>query len=186
MAQITKSQLVDLLKSTTAETLTIKSRKEHKMNKTNNPFYHKEGRSWVADNFVEKESISEFDFGGASYEQRVNEKLAENGIEGKFESAPLSWGNWLVNGRVIENGQKLYVRCYVKHDSKPIVNYYVDGTPASATQLASIKEFTAEKSVSAKQANEGLLEESQQVIPNNIDFDNIVEITFDGTTYTLA
>ena len=41
---ITKSDLVQLLASTNAVEITIVQRGECKMKKTNNPFFHKEGR----------------------------------------------------------------------------------------------------------------------------------------------
>ena len=185
MAQkITKNDLVQILAGTNASEIIIVSRGEAKMNKTNNPFYHKEGRSWVPDYVVEKESKTTYDFGG-SYEERVNEALVADGSAGTFKTSELTWGEWAVQGRIIKNGDKLYVRVYVNRDNKPEVRYFVDGKEATPQQKEMIRDFTPEKGGSAKQANEGLSEE-KQVIPNNIDFDKIITIEVDGTEYEIA
>jgi hypothetical protein len=184
---ITKSDLVQLLASTNAEEITVKQFGECKMKKTDNPFFHKEGRSWVPDHKVEKESLTTYDFGGASYEERVNEALVADGSTGTFKGGSLSWGEFVkgAEGRVIEYNGEYYVRCYVKNDLKPQVRYFVDDADATADQIKIIKEFTADKTGSAKQANEGLAED-KQVIPNNIPFSKIVTIEVDGTEYAIA
>lgn len=184
MKTISKNDLVKLLESTTTEELTIISRSEAKMNKTNNPFYHKEGRSWVADHLVEKEAESTYDFGG-SYEKRVNEALVADGSTATFESEGLKWGSWLVKGKVIEHNGKLYVRCYVKNGVATRYSYLVDGRPATDSELENIKEYSPEHKESAKQSEAGLLV-GKQIIPNNVDFDNIVSISFDGEDYEIS
>lgn len=184
MKSISKSDLVKLLGATSVNEVIIIQRGECKMNKTNNPFYHKEGRSWVADYDVEKESRSVYDFGG-SYEDRVNEALVADGSNGTFKAGALAWGEWEVQGRVIRNGEKLYVRVYVKNDSKPDVSYFVNGKAATKEQIAIIRDFTPEKKASSKQLEEGLAEE-KQIIPNNVDFDKIVSIEIDGIEYTIS
>ena len=184
---ITKSDLVQLLASTNAVSVTIVSRSECKMNKTNNPFYHKEGRSWVADNLVEKECKTTYDFGSVSYEDRVNEALVADGSTGTFKGGSLAWGEFVkgAEGRVIEYNVKYYVRCYINKKNKPEVSYFVDGHAATDAQVKSIKEFTPDKGGSAKQANEGLAEENQ-IIPNNVGFDKIITIEVDGVEYKIA
>lgn len=183
---ISKSDLVQLLASTNAESVTIIQRGECKMNKTNNPFYHKEGRSWVPDFNVEKESKTVYDFGG-SYEERVNEALVADGSAGTFKGGSLSWGEFVkgAEGRVIEYNGNYYVRCYINNDNTPEVRYFVDGKDATDAQVKDIKAFTPEKGGSAKQANEGLAE-NKQVIPNNIPFDKIISIEVDGVEYTIS
>lgn len=187
MAQIiTKQNLVQLLATTSATSLTIVQRGECKMNKVNNPFYHKEGRSWVADYNVEKESKTVYDF-GKSYEVLVNEALVADGSAGTFKSGSLAWGEYVkgAEGKVIEYNGKYYVRCYINKNNKSDVSYFVDGKAATDKQIESINEFTPKKSCSAKQTNEGLAED-KQVIPNNVDFDKIVTIEVDGTEYEIA
>lgn len=186
VTKINKSDLIQLLSSTSAESITILQRSECKMNKTNNPFYHKEGRAWVPDCLVEKESKTTYDFGG-SYEERVNEALVSDGSAGTFKAAGLTWGEFVQgsNNRVIEYNGKFYVRCYINRDNTSEVSYFVDGVPATDQQVADIKAFTPEKKESAKQANEGLTAE-KQIIPNNVSFDNILVIEIDGTEYEIS
>ena len=186
MKTISKIDLVQLLSATNANSVTIVQRGECKMNKTNNPFYHKEGRSWVPDFNVEKESKTTYDFGG-SYEERVNEALVADGSAGTFKGGSLAWGEFVkgAEGRVIEYNGKFYVRCYINRGNAAEVHYFVDGKAATEEQIKDIKEFTPDKGGSAKQANEGLAEE-KQVIPNNVDFDKIISIEVDGVEYTLS
>ena len=188
MAQnITKSELVKLLANTNAVEITIVQRGECKMNKTNNPFFYNEGRSWDADYNVEKESKTTYEFGGASYEERVNEALVSDGSAGTFKGGALTWGEFVkgAEGRVIEYNGKYYVRCYINSANKSEVRYFVDGKDATEQQIKDIKDFTPNKVGSAKQANEGLSED-KQVIPNNVDFDKIITIEVDGVEYTIA
>ena len=53
--KITKGQLQAMLENIQGETeITVTVKGEAKMNKTNNPFYEKQGRAWVAKDNVEK------------------------------------------------------------------------------------------------------------------------------------
>ena len=184
--KVSKEELIVLLCMTNASEVTILSRSEAKMNKTNNPFYHKEGRAWVADHVVEKESKVVYDFGG-SYEERVNEALSEHGKDSSFNSGGLSWGSFVNGGegRVIEYNGTYYVRCYLNKNNKSEVRYFVDGVEATSEQERQIKDFTPTRGGSSKQANEGL-SEGEQIIPNNISFDKILTIEIDGTEYEIA
>ena len=182
--QISKKDLQSMLEAIESETtITIVMKNEAKLNKTNNPFYEKQGRSWVAKDIVEKISTTEYAFGG-SYEERVNEALVADGSEGTFKSASLPWGKWIVEGKTIENNGKVYARCYIVEGQTSVldVDYTVNGKPATDEQIETIKKFSPERKPSAKQEAEGL-ERGKQVIPNNIDLDKIVTITIDGIEY---
>ena len=183
MEKVSRERLVELLTSTNASSVTIVSVADAKMNKTNNPFYHKEGRAWVADKVVTKRSETTYNFGG-SYEARVNEALVADGSTATFKSGALAWGEWLVEGKVIQYNGEFYVRVYVNRDNTSNVTYFVDGKEATESEVKTIKEFTPEKGASAKQTNEGLAEE-HQIIPNNIAFSKIESITIEGVAYTL-
>ena len=64
--QITKVQLQAMLENIQGEiTVTVTVKGEAKMNKTNNPFYEKQGRAWVAKDNVEKIQKSVYAFGGS-------------------------------------------------------------------------------------------------------------------------
>jgi hypothetical protein len=182
--QISKNDLIQLLDKTSAETITIVQRREAKMNKTNNPFYHKEGRKMVPDYKVEKQSKVTYLYGGGSYEERVNEALRADGSTNEFTGSGLRWGEWFIQNKVILYQGQFYVRAYVDKGNTPDVEYFVDDKPATEQQIKDIKEFEIESSGSAKQANEGLSEE-KQIIPNNIRFDTIVTIEIDGTEYEI-
>ena len=181
--KITKDELVAILDKSNASEISVVTYGEAKMNKKGNPFFRKEGRSFVPVNEVTKRSSITYDFGG-DYENRVNEALVADGSNGTFKAGGLTWGEWEVFGKVIKNGEKLYIRCYVNRDKQNVVTYYVDGVEATDEQKSTIKEFTPEKTESAKQTNEGLSAD-KQVIPNVVDFDKLESIEIDGVVYTL-
>lgn len=130
----------------------------------------------------------EYGFGG-SYEQRVNEALAENNIEGEFKSQPLKWGKWVegAEGAVISHTKdgvdKLYMRCYVKADGVKSNEYFVNGKSATESEIETIKQFAPNRTKDCSTQSEVGLEQGKQVIPNVVDFDNIIAITIEGVTY---
>lgn len=184
--QVSKQELSQILASTDETEITVTTRGEAKLNKTDNPFYEKQGRVWVAKDLVEKIATSQYAFGG-SYEERVNEALVADGSNGTFKAAALPLGEWEAEGKVIRHNGKLYARCYIVEGSgqRVEVRYEVNGQPATDEQVKTINEFTPSRKPSAKQEAEGL-EQGKQVIPNNIDFDKIVEITVGDETYTVG
>ena len=185
--QITKVQLQAMLENIQGEiTVTVTVKGEAKMNKTNNPFYEKQGRAWVAKDNVEKIQKSVYAFGG-SYEERVNEALVSDGSAGDFKAASLPWGEWIVEGKTISHNGKVYIRCYIVEGQTEIlsVDYLVNGKEATAEQVQAIKDFTPEKKPSAKQEAAGL-ESGKQVIPNNIDLDKVVCVEIGGTIYEIV
>ena len=184
--KITENDLIQLLDKTSAETITIVSRSECKMNKTNNPFYKKEGRKWVPVNKVEKQNVITYLYGGGTYEERVNENLKADGSTNVFESKGLTWGEWFILNKIIKYGANFYVRCYLDINNKGTKEYFVDGKPATKEQLALIKEWEIkDKDYSERQLTEGLSAD-KQVYPQSVKFDNIVTIEVDGVEYELA
>lgn len=181
--KITKEELSAILTKSTANEISVVTYGEAKMNKKGNPFFAKEGRSFVAVNEVTKRTKVTYDFGG-DYETRVNEALVADGSNGTFNASGLPWGEWAEYGKIIRNGEKLYIRVYINRDNKAETTFYVDGKQATDEQVNTIKEFTPEKKEKAKQANEGLVAE-KQVIPNVVDFDKIESIEIDGVEYEL-
>lgn len=181
--KVTKQDLVNILvmAMATAESVEVQTYSVAKMNKRNNP---------LSNERVMRLQTIEYGFGG-SYEQRVNEALAENNIEGEFKSGGLKWGKWVegAEGAVISHTKdgvdKLYMRCYVKHNGVKSTEYYVNGKPASEMQESTIIEFTPNRTKDCSTQSEAGLEKGKQVIPNVVDFDNIITITIDGTTYEL-
>lgn len=127
---------------------------------------------------------------GKSYEQRVNEALAENNIEGEFKAKELPWGKWLSKeamGAVISHTKdgvdKLYMRCYIKDNGVKSTEYYVNGKPATQSEINTIKEFTPNANKNSGTQSAVGLEQEKQIIPNVVDFDKIITITIEGVTY---
>jgi hypothetical protein len=179
--KVSKQDLVDILvkASATAESVKVQTYSVAKMNKRDNP---------LKDERVNKLQTVEYAY-GKSYEQRVNEALVENGKEGSFESKELPWGHWLkgAEGSVISHNKKgedkLYLRCYVKKDVEPTIEYYVNGKSATEDELATIKKFTPSRTKDSSTQSEAGLETEKQVVVNAVDFDNIITITIEGVTY---
>ena len=179
--KVTKQNLVNILVKAmaTAESVEVQTYSVAKMNKRNNP---------LSNERVMRLQTIEYAFGG-SYEQRVNEALAENNIEGEFKSQPLKWGKWVegAEGAVISHTKdgvdKLYMRCYVKDNGVKSTEYYVNGKPATQSEVDTIKEFTPSRTKDSSTQSEVGLEQGKQVIPNAVDFDNIITITIEGVTY---
>ena len=171
--EIKRDNLVEILSGTGATQISVVTRKSADLKKRNNPLY----------GCVEKIVSATYDFGG-DYENRVNEALDASGINAEFKSGKLLWGVWKVVGRVIEHNGKLYVRGYRTDDVK--VEYIVNGVSATPEEIATIKEFSkGGSSVVGTQSAMGL-NESEQVKPVAIDFDTIVTIEIDGTSYSIA
>lgn len=124
---------------------------------------------------------------GYSYQNAVNNRLDKAGVEGEdFKSQPLAWGEWAVVNKIIAHKGKYYARCYANPNSgnKTSVSYFVNGIPATESELATIKQFeqTSESS-SSRQAEAGLTE--NQVKPMNIDFGTIEGLKVNGTEYSV-
>ena len=186
--EITKEQLRDLLEKTDATRLQILFRGEVKMNKTNNPFYKKEERSWVAKDIVEKQTLAEYEFGGDDYEERIIEAFIQDGSAGGIRADKLPWGEWSVFNKVIEYKGNYYVRCYV-NQSNPLdssVSYYVNGKRATEDEVETIKKFTPNKPEGSKRQFDEGLDYGKHIIPLNIDFGKIIQIKVGETTYTIV
>ena len=186
MKTINFAELINLVANTNATNIVMFVQSEVKMNKTNNPFYHKEGRAWVADEVVEKLVQQRYMF-GIDYQTRVNSALVVEGEAPTFKADKLPWGEWEIANKVIRHNGKYYLRTYVDRVHPDTISsvFFVDGNFATPDEIATIKEFTPTKSGSARQANEGLAED-KQVIPNNVDFDKIISIEIEGVTYNVA
>ncbi|MCQ2739794.1 MAG: hypothetical protein MJ237_06160 [bacterium] len=115
-----------------------------------------------------------------SYENAVaNRASKEQGEKVEFTAMSLPWGKW-VDGQVnklIENKGALYVRYYGLSGASIDVQYFVDGKPATAEQIAKIKQYT-EREPSARQTEAGLTE--NQVIARCVALANIISISVNG------
>ena len=184
--QITQEQLTNILSTLpTPCTLTITTNGEVKMNKKDNPFYVKEGRSFVPVNEVTHETTADYNFGW-NYEQKVNESLAKNPENNsqEFKTKSLLWGEWFLQDKIIKYNDKFYLRVYPDKNSKTKTNYFVDKKPANDEQTILIKNLKNSSGGSAKQKSMGI-EDENLVIPNNICFDNISEIIINNISYKI-
>lgn len=174
---ITQEKLRDLLIDSEPQNIDLVTVTDAGLRKTGNP---------LKTNKVEKKTVGRFMF-GTSYIEQVNEALKNEGIDKKYESKPLPWGQWVEGGenKVIENKSKLYLR-YYPTDSIAEVNYMVDGQPATKEQLEIIKNFLPNKksSTSSTQSEAGLSKE-KQIVPLVVSFDSIKSIAINSIEYKL-
>jgi hypothetical protein len=117
---------------------------DHKMNKRNNPLF---GR-------VKKLSGWGFDTNG-DYAHKVNLQREREGLSADFEALP-TWAekiNDIIYRHKTET-EKLYMSVFPSVNFGTFVSYFVDGRPATESEMATIREFTPEKSESSRQGTE--------------------------------
>lgn len=183
--QVTKEQFVELMKTTTANEIKISKLAEANLNKKDNPFYQKEGRSFVPVKKVEKRSIGTYSY-GYDYQSKVNEALVAEGKEAEFKAESLPWGEWETPNKIIAHNGKKYIRCYQQDDATTEVEYIVDGQPATDEDIKTIKQFEQHKSGGSNKQSEAGLEQPKQVKPQNVCVDNIEWAEVDGVKYEIA
>lgn len=121
---------------------------------------------------------------GWSYENSVNNRLQAQGDARTFVAEKLPYGDWVkgMENKVILHKGEFYMRAYKMNNAKSIVEYFVNGVPATATQVALLKaKEAAAKKPSNTQSAEGLF--VNQVRPFNIKFDNVLELKVSGEIY---
>ncbi len=112
------------------------------------------------------------------YETAVNNRLEKQGKARSFNANSLPYGSWLYPNKVIEYNKGgetlLYVRFYGVKNHYPDATYYVNGRPATDSEVATIKAWQATLSKgSATQAASGLT--TNQVEPRSLELENILE-----------
>lgn len=209
--KVTKQDLVNILATTTAESVEVQTYSVAKMNKTRAMVddYGNEVTETVFDKKTNTEKVkvvkernplefdrvnklvtAEYSFGG-NYQDRVNEALNESGKEANFESKELQWGKFVkdTNGRIIEHTKdgeyKLYVRCYPTDNGIISTEYYVNGKSATDKQISIIKGFAPAKTTDCSTQSKAGLEAEKQVKVANIDFNSIITIKVDDVVYEL-
>lgn len=108
-----------------------------------------------------------------SYSNAVNNRLEKQGDDRSFTSKPLPWGNWFIPNKVIEHKGNYYLRYYLMKGKELNETYFVNGRPATQSEIDIIKEYD-KPSTSATQTAVGLLE--NQVEPKVVRFENIVSL----------
>ena len=183
MKIINSSELIEILKATSAEEITLTTSTEVKMNKR--------GNSLVENgNKVTKTTSASYQFGG-SYEERINESL-DSSIG--YKAKPLPWGSWVngAEGKVITHTKtdkegnettNFYLR-YYNATSEVSTTTFVDGEFATSEQMKIIEQFTPKKKES-KVVTESGAEVENKVKTNVVNFANIDTIEIDGEVYKL-
>lgn len=184
MKIINSAELIEILKATSAEEITLTTSTEVKMNK--------KGNSLVENgNKVTKTTSASYQFGG-SYEERMNESLD---VSIGYKAKPLPWGSWVdgAEGKVItytktdkegNESTNFYLR-YYNATSEVSTTTFVDGEFATGEQVKIIEQFTPKKKES-KVITESGAEVENKVKTNVVNFANIVTIEIDGEVYKVA
>ena len=181
MKIVNSEELIEILKATSAEEITLTTSTEVKMNKR--------GNSLVENgNKVSKTTSATNQFGG-SYEERINESI-DSSIG--YKAKPLPWGSWVegAEGKVITHTKtdkegnettNFYLR-YYNATSEVSTTTFVDGEFATSEQMKIIEQFTPKKKES-KVVTESGAEVENKVKTNVVNFANIVTIEIDGEVY---
>ena len=181
MKIINSAELIEILKATSAEEITLTTYTEVKMNKR--------GNSLVENgNKVTKKTSATYQFGG-SYEERINESI-DSSIG--YKAKPLPWGSWVegAEGKVITHTKtdkegnettNFYLR-YYNATSEVSTTTFVDGEFATGEQMKIIEQFTPKKK-ETKLVTESGAEVENKVKTNVVNFTNIVTIEIDGEVY---
>ena len=184
MKIVNSEELIEILKATSAEEITLTTSTEVKMNKR--------GNSLVENgNKVTKTTSATYQFGG-SYEERINESI-DSSIG--YKAKPLPWGAWVngAEGKVITHTKtdkegnetiNFYIR-YYNATSEVSTTTFVDGKFATDEQMKIINQFTPKKKES-KVITESGAEVENKVKTNVVNFANIVTIEIDGEVYKVV
>ena len=185
MKTINSKELIEILKTTSAEEITLTISTEVKMNKR--------GNSLVENgNKVTKTTSASYQFGG-SYEERMNESLDSS--LGGYKAKSLPWGSWVdgAEGKVITHTKtdkdgnettNFYLR-YYNATTEVTSTTFVDGKFATCEQMKIIEKFTPKKK-EAKIITESGVEVESKVKTNVVNFANILTIEIDGELYKVA
>ena len=149
--------------------VTITTKTEPKMNKTNNPYF---GR-------VEKVKTSHNVALGRDYAAKVNKDLEAHGLEPNFKAQKASGRSPLGTDLLFEvkdtDPNICYIRVMYNKNSKSTEEFYLDNRLATPEEVASIKEFLPKSSAPKKQMACGLAEEDcERIVCYKLD--SIVEI----------
>ena len=185
MKTINSKELIEILKATSAEEITLTISTEVKMNKR--------GNSLVENgNKVTKTTSASYQFGGA-YEERMNESLDSS--LGGYKAKSLPWGSWVdgAEGKVITHTKtdkegnettNFYLR-YYNATTDVTSTTFVDGKFATGEQMKIIEQFTPKKK-ETKVITESGVEVESKVKTNVVNFANILTIEIDGEVYKVA
>lgn len=184
--KITRQQFIDIVAATKADKIVVRYESDVKMNKKDNPFFHKEGRSWIPDHAVTKVSTSQYLF-GKNYSQAVNEAAkaaTEKDVDFKAKDSYLET---VIPDKLYKSktDDKLYLRVMPDSSSEfvPTYEYLVDGKPADEAQMKIIDEWETKRDHAVHTQEAVGIEDFVRVF--NYKLENIKAVSIDGETYEL-
>lgn len=170
-------KLIDTLKHTSADTITVTYRSEIKTPRT----------CELHDSFCEKEVTCKYAIGNDSYADRVNDILADKGESRSFRSGRLPFGEWekgCVNKVIVNpSTNEHYIRCYDIPGEKPTNRtYYVDGRLATSDEIDILKGLSRPDYNSNRQSDAGI-DKKEQIKTRTLKFSNITYIEVGGVVF---
>lgn len=177
MPQITTTALREMLENNPkCQIGTVTYETTPKMNKTGNPYWVPEMKSWR----VRKRSRVNTVMGSFDYENVVNRARIREGKEANFEAQERQWGEKLACGLVFNKG-KYYLSLICLKTIKPHTIYYLDGVEVNdENTLASIKSFIVESKPAVNQ------ELDKDIVYRNVALDNVLQMAIDGQIYDVV
>lgn len=176
--------LISALKNTNAETIELVTRTPVKMNKKKNPYYERR---------VERVTEGEYKF-GSSYTALMNESIDTSTGASEYKTSKLPWGQWLegaenkiiVYTKTDEEGNETtsyYLRYYNAVNKLVGMKYLIDDVEATKFEIDTIHSFEPKKKAVPKTQSEHGLTESNRVMVQLVNFDNIQKIVVDGVVF---
>ncbi len=123
---------------------------------------------------------------GANYQSSVNREATRQGGLPEFQADSLPWGKWLIPGKVIEHGKRLYLRTQCtpgqrRKQPARVLDYRNEW--GQFIERADAQAFITTRKESAKQ--QGATGINKTIWVSNYAFDSIRKIRIGGTTYKL-
>ena len=165
--KVTENEMLQILLSVDKPTFTnIKSRTIPKMRKTNNPYFEK----------VFKVSQGNYFIGG-SYEDMVNKRMEQEGIEPTFESKECSVGSHV--SKCVQHNERLnrhYVQYFTFETSNIKSTFEFEGNPIEKQLFES---YIGQKSETSRQPQE------KKHDPKSLGLSSILEMSLNGNRYVI-
>jgi len=114
---------------------------------------------------------------GGSYESSVNKQLVREGKEAEFVAGSLPWGEWVIENKVLKNGESYYIRYYKDMLNNPNKSEYVwagSRIPLTKEELDKFNEFVKFDDSDSNQGTE------KEIKPRNLGFDKIKKVNVNG------
>ena len=178
MKKLSYSQLIEALKKHKGATVIgLTTLTDAKALKTNNPFG------------VIFKHCRCVGFCGADYENAVKNEGFRQEKEIDFVSAPLSWGEWLIGGKVITHKGEFYLRLQSspgQRKRQPVKILSYRDEKGKFLDFDDIKPFLPVEKESKKQSEAGLEGKEKQIMVRTYRFSSIRVIRVFGQSFELV